>query len=124
MNAANPLSRSARRVQDALAARGFSFHVIELPDSTRTARGAAEAIGCTAAQIEQAPSDFVRSRAGFAIGGVPPIGHETPQATWIDEDLMHHDVIWAAAGTPHAVFDLDPATLPDLTGGAVTRLKA
>jgi len=155
-----PLSPSARRVQAVLQSIGYPFEVVELPDSTRTAREAAQAIGCTVAQIakslvfrgsgtdrallviasgshrvdearlgelagepvEQAAPVFVRDRTGFAIGGVPPVGHATPLTTWIDKSLLQHDAIWAAAGTPHAVFQLDPAALPDLTDGTVVAI--
>ena len=69
--------------------------------------------------IEKADADFVRQRTGFAIGGVPPVGHSEPLRTWIDNDLLCYEVIWAAAGTPHAVFELKPADLPKMTGGDV-----
>jgi prolyl-tRNA editing enzyme YbaK/EbsC (Cys-tRNA(Pro) deacylase) len=69
--------------------------------------------------ISRADPDFVRSRTGYVIGGVPPVGHATPPATFIDEDLMAFDEIWAAAGTPNSVFRLTPAELVKLTGGQV-----
>lgn len=70
--------------------------------------------------IEKADADFVREQTGFAIGGVPPIGHIQPLPTYIDQDLMQYEEIWAAAGTPHAVFPLTPADLVRMTGGTVT----
>lgn len=72
--------------------------------------------------IERANADFVRDRTGFAIGGVPPIGHSEPVLIIIDEDLRSFDEIWAAAGTPNAVFRLDFDDLVQLTGGTVTRV--
>ncbi len=66
--------------------------------------------------IEKADAAFVRMATGFAIGGVPPVGHPNPLRTLVDEDLLKHDVIWAAAGTPNAVFELKPADLVQLTG--------
>jgi prolyl-tRNA editing enzyme YbaK/EbsC (Cys-tRNA(Pro) deacylase) len=72
--------------------------------------------------IGKADADFVRARTGFAIGGVPPIGHPEPIRTFIDEDLLRFDRIWAAAGTPNAVFELSPADLGQLTGGSVIRV--
>ena len=69
--------------------------------------------------IERANADFVRNRTGFAIGGVPPIGHSEPVAVIIDEDLRSFDEIWAAAGTPNAVFRLNFDDLVQLTGGTV-----
>jgi prolyl-tRNA editing enzyme YbaK/EbsC (Cys-tRNA(Pro) deacylase) len=154
------LSRSAARVQSALASAGIEARVVELPASTRSAVEAAAAIGCEVAQIAKslifrgttsgepllviasgtnrvneklvaevageglgkADAEFVRSRVGFVIGGIPPLGHDTPLRTFIDEDLFRFDRIWAAAGTPHAVFQLSPADLPRLTGGRVIRV--
>ena len=72
--------------------------------------------------IERANADFVRDRTGFAIGGVPPIGHSEPVLIVIDEDLRSFDEIWAAAGTPNAVFRLTFDDLVQLTGGTVTRV--
>jgi len=154
------LSTSAQKVQAALAARGFSFEVQELNQSTRTAAEAAAAIGCDVAQIAKsilfrgessgravlviasgtnrvdekavaellgekpgkADANFVRQQTGFVIGGVPPVGHDNPIATFIDEDILAFDTIWAAAGTPFAVFRLDPKSLATLTGGQVARV--
>lgn len=155
-----PLNPSAQKVQEALEAKGYSLQVLELPDSTRTAIEAAEAIGCQVGQIVKslifrrvqtdqpilvlasgvnrvnekkigqivgeaigkADADFVRQHTGFAIGGVPPVGHNEPIATFIDKDLLEYEQIWAAAGTPHAVFRLSAADLEDLTGGRVINI--
>ena len=76
------------------------------------------------ADIAKADADFVRSVTGFAIGGVPPLGHAARLRTLIDRDLTRFDTIWAAAGTPNAVVALDPRELIRATGGevvAVTR---
>src|SRR5215207_6873663 len=62
-------------------------------------------------EIAKADADFVRATTGFAIGGVPPLGHDLPLQTLIDQDLLQLDTIWAAAGTPHAVFSLNPNQL-------------
>ncbi len=72
--------------------------------------------------VERANADFVRDRTGFAIGGVPPIGHSGPVLIIIDEDLRSFDEIWAAGGTPNAVFRISFADLVQLTGGTVTRV--
>lgn len=155
------LKDSARRVQEALAARGFDLQVREFPATTRTAAEAAAAIGCRTAQIAKslvfraetadspvlvvasgtnrvdtaavaafigepvgrADAAFVRARTGFAIGGVPPVGHREPVTTLIDRDLIEFDEIWAAAGTPNAVFRLTPSDLIALTGGTVADIK-
>jgi prolyl-tRNA editing enzyme YbaK/EbsC (Cys-tRNA(Pro) deacylase) len=79
----------------------------------------AEAIGET---IARADADFVREATGFAIGGVPPIGHENPPIVLIDESLMGLAEIWAAAGTPNAVFRLTPSDLVELTHGRVAAI--
>ncbi len=157
---ADELSPSARRVQEALKEQGFAFRVVELPSSTRTAREAAEAVGCAVGQIAKslvfrgqrtgepllviasganrvdearlaelaggpvakADADFVRQHTGFSIGGVPPVAHVKPIRTWIDEDLLQYETIWAAAGTPRAVFELKPTDLQKMTGGEVARI--
>jgi prolyl-tRNA editing enzyme YbaK/EbsC (Cys-tRNA(Pro) deacylase) len=73
-------------------------------------------------RIGRADADFVRQATGFAIGGVPPVGHATAPIVLIDQGLMQFDEIWAAAGTPNAVFRLKPADLITLTGGAVAQI--
>jgi prolyl-tRNA editing enzyme YbaK/EbsC (Cys-tRNA(Pro) deacylase) len=73
--------------------------------------------------IGRADADFVRARTGFAIGGVPPIGHVEPLPIFIDRDLLAFDEIWAAAGTPNAVFRLRPDDLVALTGGEVADIR-
>ena len=152
---ADELRKSARHVQDFFRAQGFPFEVQELPGSTRTAREAADSVGCQVAQIAKslvfknkatgepvlviasgtnrvdvkkiraatglalgrADGSYVKEKVGFAIGGVPPAGHIQPLETLLDPDLKQYDVIWAAAGTPFAVFRLQPADLQPLTGG-------
>lgn len=66
--------------------------------------------------IEKADAEFIRRRTGFAIGGVSPVGHIEPVLTLIDEDLWRHDAVWAAAGTPNAVFQSSADELQRLTG--------
>lgn len=73
--------------------------------------------------VGKADADFVRRHTGFAIGGVPPVGHSEPIPTIIDEDLLKYDEIWAAAGTPNAVFKLQPSEIVDLTEGMVEDIK-
>jgi prolyl-tRNA editing enzyme YbaK/EbsC (Cys-tRNA(Pro) deacylase) len=69
--------------------------------------------------IARADAKFVREKTGYAIGGVCPIGHATPPVTLIDADLLELDSLWAAAGHPHAVFNLSPQELVALTGAPV-----
>jgi prolyl-tRNA editing enzyme YbaK/EbsC (Cys-tRNA(Pro) deacylase) len=154
------LSASTRKVQEALQAHGVTCHVLELAETARSAREAADAIGCSVEQIVKslvfrgqrtqrpilvvasggnrvneetlgalvaepivkADAAFVRQQTGFAIGGVPPVGHVQRLLTFIDEDLLQYEQIWAAAGTPHAVFPLTPADLQRLTNGHVVTI--
>ncbi len=67
-------------------------------------------------KIGRADAEFVRAATGYAIGGVPPVGHTTPPIVLLDRDLEAFETIWAAAGTPNAVFRLTPAELARLTG--------
>jgi len=69
--------------------------------------------------VEKADAQFVRAHTGYAIGGVPPVGHDWHLLTFVDEDLFQYEEIWAAAGTPHAVFRLTPADLEQMTGGQI-----
>ena len=69
--------------------------------------------------IAKADAAFVRTRTGFAIGGVPPLGHPAAPDTVIDEALLTWDAIWAAAGSPNSIFRLTPAELVAMTRGRV-----
>ena len=73
--------------------------------------------------IEKADADFVRARTGFVIGGVAPVGHTETPITLLDEDLMQYEAIWAAAGTPNAVFKLTPADLIKMTNAQHVIIK-
>lgn len=73
--------------------------------------------------ITRADADFVRAATGFAIGGVPPIGHAQKMETYLDEDFLQYPTIWAAAGTPNAIFELRTEDLQKMTGGNVARVK-
>jgi len=72
--------------------------------------------------VKKADADFVREHTGFAIGGVPPAGLYKPLEIFIDEDLFKYEEIWAAAGTPHAVFKLTAADLVKITQGKVVSI--
>lgn len=74
------------------------------------------AAGLVGAPLEKADAAGIRAHTGFAIGGVSPLGHLTPIATWFDPDLLAFPVIWAAAGTPHHVFSVAPDRLLAATG--------
>ena len=68
------------------------------------------------ATLSRPDAAFVRDVTGFAIGGIPPFGHATRLRTHLDEDLLRHDVVWAAAGTPESVFSIAPRALETATG--------
>jgi Cys-tRNA(Pro) deacylase len=74
-------------------------------------------------KVKRADAETVRQATGFAIGGVPPFGHTTPLAIYIDQDFWQFDQIWAAAGTPNAVFTITPDELARVTGGVLADLK-
>jgi prolyl-tRNA editing enzyme YbaK/EbsC (Cys-tRNA(Pro) deacylase) len=138
---------TAARLQRRLADDGLAIEVVTLTDSARTAAQAAAALGCEVGQIVKslvflrageplivlcagdrrvaadrleltaAGAERVRAATGFSIGGVPPLGHVTPLPTLIDESLRRFATVWAAAGTPHDVFEVDTkaliAAIPD-----------
>ena len=72
--------------------------------------------------LARADAEFVRAATGFAIGGVPPLGHARPMRVAIDRDLTAHSGLWAAAGTPRAVFPTTLEELARLTGGEVVEV--
>ena len=145
---------SAVRIRDLLAAAGIASNVVEFEHSVRTSKEAADAIGCSPAEIAKtivfrapaddgavlviasgdnrvseakiaallgedigrADADFVRATTGYVIGGVSPVGHAKPVRIFLDQDLQRFEIVWAAAGTPYAVFPIAPSALKDLTG--------
>ena len=79
--------------------------------------------GYAGEHIGRADADFVRSVTGFAIGGVPPIGHAQKMDTYLDEDFLTYRTIWAAAGTPNAIFELKTEDLQRMTAGKIVQVK-
>jgi prolyl-tRNA editing enzyme YbaK/EbsC (Cys-tRNA(Pro) deacylase) len=73
--------------------------------------------------LRRPDADAVRAVTGFSIGGVPPFGHATPSPTFIDEDLLGFDLVFAAAGHPNAVFPVDPKALAEATGARTVKVK-
>lgn len=141
---------TAAKVQKRLHERGLEISVQVLADSARTAAEAAAAVGCDVGQIVKSlvfmreeepvivlcagdrrvnparlglrPASAVEARAGtgFAIGGIPPLGHDAPLQTLIDASLRRFETVWCAAGTPHAVFEADTeALIAAIPGAAV-----
>lgn len=76
-----------------------------------------------AEKVHPASAAEVREITGFVAGGVPPFGHATPLTTYCDRDLLAHETVWAAAGTPDSVFSVAPQTLAEACGAVVADLK-
>lgn len=74
------------------------------------------------AEVRQADAREVRAATGFAIGGVPPFGHDLPVV--FDEELLRHERVWAAAGDPHSLFEADPRKLRECIGARVADVGA
>jgi prolyl-tRNA editing enzyme YbaK/EbsC (Cys-tRNA(Pro) deacylase) len=74
-------------------------------------------------EVRMAGANAVKAATGFPIGGVPPIGHSSVLEILIDDDLLHFDHLWAAAGTPNAVFPISPERLVAITDGKVADIK-
>jgi prolyl-tRNA editing enzyme YbaK/EbsC (Cys-tRNA(Pro) deacylase) len=153
------MSDSVERVRAALLAAGHADTISEFPEGTRTSQDAANAVGCSVAQIaksivlrsgeqvvlviasgpnrvdfgkvsaligapvKSADGRWVRDITGFAIGGVPPVGHSGAIRIFIDQDLMALDPIWAAAGSPRHVFRTSTTELARMTAGKVADVK-
>lgn len=84
-------------------------------------KGVAASIG---EALDRPDAAFVRDVTGFAIGGIPPFGHAQPLPTWIDRDLLEFATVWAAAGSPEAVFEVDPRRLVEVIGATVIDVTA
>jgi prolyl-tRNA editing enzyme YbaK/EbsC (Cys-tRNA(Pro) deacylase) len=76
-----------------------------------------------AAKVTRARADLVRETTGYAIGGIPPFGHRTRTRVLADRSLLGHDTVWAAAGTPYAVFPMDPKSLVAHAGGTLVNVR-
>ena len=74
-------------------------------------------------KVRRADADTVKKATGYTIGGVPPFGHDTALRLWIDEDLLGHDLIYAAGGVPECIFPLTPEELLKATGGIVADVR-
>jgi prolyl-tRNA editing enzyme YbaK/EbsC (Cys-tRNA(Pro) deacylase) len=73
--------------------------------------------------LKRPDANAVRELTGFAVGGIPPFGHAAPLPTFIVRDLLQYEIVWAAAGTPLAVFPVDPAKLRDAINATVIDVK-
>lgn len=86
-------------------------------DEAKVGALAGEAIG-------RAKPEFVREVTGYAIGGIPPVGHAQAIRTWVDEDLLKHEIVYAAGGTPNALFPIRSADLLRICGGVAAAIRA
>lgn len=154
------MSKSVKRVEQALKAAGLDSKPVQMPASTRTAKDAAAACGCDVAQIVKslifegaesgnlklllisgrhqvdltraaqvvgemlmrADPKRIREETGFAIGGIAPLGHKVAPPCWMDATLLNYETVWAAAGTPDRVFEVDPHALRDAIGATVASI--
>ena len=142
------LHRNAATIQERLHDLGLDIEPRQLDSSARTAAEAAASLGTTVGQIVKSLVFFrgeepvivlcagdrrvdaerlglrvanakeAKTATGFAIGGIPPLGHDRPLPTIVDESLRRFDVVWCAAGTTHSVFPVEPAALIDAIAGA------
>ena len=127
------LARTSRQAADALGvavgqiAKSLVFTVNGVPLLV-IASGAnrvdeAELGKIAGGPVRRADADQVKQATGYAIGGVPPLGHVAPLAIYIDRDLLAFELIYAAAGVPECVFPLSPQELVESTGGRVVDVK-
>ena len=121
-DAASALGCQVAQIAKSLVFRGRQSNravLVVASGSNRVDLGKVEAL--LGEPLDRADPDFVRLETGYSIGGIPPVGLAKALPTLIDEDLLRHDRLWAAAGHPHAVFPLTPDELVRLTGGRVAR---
>jgi Cys-tRNA(Pro) deacylase len=111
-------------VFDLVDTEGAVTPVIALVSGANRLDEAKLAAAAGAARAARVDAERVRAVTGFPIGGVAPLGHPTPVRTFVDPDLLAHSVVWAAAGTPRAVFALSPDQLVAATSGTVVDLAA
>lgn len=102
------------------AKSGKPYLLLVAGDNRVDQKGVAQRIG---EPLDRPDADFVRALTGFAIGGIPPLGHDTPIATYMDEDLLEHEQVWAAAGTPNSVFPVAPRALAAAAKATIIPVK-
>ena len=123
-------ARTAQEAADALSvqlgqiAKSVSFKrkedgVAVLVVTSGARRVDEKKVSALVGKLGRADADFVKAHTGFTIGGVSPVAHLNPPVTLLDQDLWRFEVVWAAAGHPHGVFQLQPGDLKRLTGAPV-----
>jgi prolyl-tRNA editing enzyme YbaK/EbsC (Cys-tRNA(Pro) deacylase) len=122
--AASAIGCSVSQIAKSLVFWGKNSNEPLLIITSGTNRVNEKAVGVLVGEpLVKADAIKVQEYTGFPIGGVSPVGHKNPIRTYIDEDLLTFETIWAAAGTPHAVFELTPQILLKVTGGVVIQVK-
>lgn len=122
-DAANAIGVSAGQIVKSLVFLADGAPVVCLVSGANRVDAGRLAQSIDASRIHRADADTVREVTGFAVGGVPPFGHANDLPVYCDRDLLAYDVIWAAAGTPTAVFSAQPQTLVDACQAQVVDLK-
>lgn len=118
--AASAIGCTVGQIAKSLIFRGHQTGRPILVITSGTNRVNEEKLGQLAGEaVGKADADFVYETTGFIIGGIPPVGHKQKIKTFIDKDLLSFEEIWAAAGSPHAVFRTTPADLVGMTGGQI-----
>jgi prolyl-tRNA editing enzyme YbaK/EbsC (Cys-tRNA(Pro) deacylase) len=97
--------------------------VLVLTSGLNRVDAAKVALRLSADRVRRASADDVRAATGFAIGGVPPFGHNQPLTVLFDRDLLQFETVWAAAGTPNAVFPIAPQLLAEASDAVVADIK-
>jgi len=124
IEAAKAIGCSLSQIAKSLIFKGMDSHeailIIASGSNRVNEKAVNEVIG---EKLGKANAEFVLNETGYAIGGIPPIGHIKPIKTFIDEDLLKLEVIWAAAGTPNTVFRLTPDILLTITKGEIISIK-
>ena len=100
---------------------GKPYLLLVSGDNRVDQKGVAGQIG---ESLDRPDADFVRDLTGFAIGGIPPLGHDTPLATFMDEDLFRHAQVWAAAGSPNSIFQTTPVELEKASGAKTIKVHS
>ena len=103
---------------------GSEIPVLALTSGSNRVDPTALATAAHADAVRKADADEVREATGYAIGGTPPFGHTRPLPTFVDPDLLAHEQVWAAAGTPREVFALTPDELVAVSGATTAAFTA
>jgi prolyl-tRNA editing enzyme YbaK/EbsC (Cys-tRNA(Pro) deacylase) len=123
--AADVLGCSVGQIAKSLIFRGMQSGEPVLVVASGANRVDEAKLGALAGEaIGRAKPEFVRVVTGYAIGGIPPVGHARAIRTWVDEDLLKHDFVYAAGGTPNALFPIRSADLLRICGGRAADVRA